>query len=108
MALGRWHGKPLADFTSARAAEAGAPDDIAKLRRGHARPWALAAHRAGFAGIFYRLREDPKRRKGIALFHDAGEHPPAVQPPAQQLPVGLRTEIGALFGGEFRGDPILK
>jgi hypothetical protein len=109
MPLDQFHGKKIADFTSAAVDRFGAPLDIAALSRSDARPWASMAHRSGFAGILYRLREDPKRRLGLALFAESGTSPePANQPFPQPLPVGLRHELLDLFDGEYRGDPVLK
>ena len=106
MPLDRWYGKPIADFTSREAERHGAPADIAALPRSEARPWARAACAVGFAGVLYRLREDPARRFGLALFGDAGEHPPPGTVAAVPLPVGLRHELEDLFEGEYRGDPL--
>jgi len=108
MSLDRWHGQSIADFSSSAAKHFGAPDDIAALDRKDARAWALAAQRAGFRGILYRLREDPSSRLGLALFGPAGEHGPPGQPDPQPLPVGLRRELWDLFDGDYRGDPLLK
>jgi hypothetical protein len=108
MSLQRWSGERFADFTSEHAAPYGAPEDVAGLTRAEARPWAEAAHAAGFKGIVYRLREDPLHRRGLALFHTAGEYPPDNQPFAMGLPVGLRRELADLFEGEFRGAPLPK
>lgn len=108
MSLKRWDGERFADFTSRRGVAHGAPEDIAGLTRMEARPWAQAAHEAGFKGIIYQLREDPLRRRGLALFHNAGEYPPDNQPFANPLPVGLRTELRDLFEGEYRGAPLPK
>jgi hypothetical protein len=99
---------PITDFTSAAVEWFGAPTDVACLDRVRARPWAWAAHAAGFGGILYRLREDPKRRLGLALFGDAGENPPSFQPDGVSLPVGLQHELTDLFDGEYRGDPLLR
>jgi hypothetical protein len=108
MSLKRWSDECLADFTSPQAALHGVPEDIAGLTRAEARPWAEAAHEAGFKGIIYRLREDPLRRRGMALFHTAGEYPPDDQPFPIPLPVGLRRELSDLFEGEYRGAPLPK
>ncbi len=105
--LDSYHGKRVADFTSGAVRYFGAPVDVASLLRAHARPWARAASYGGFEGILYRLREDPKRRLGLALFGDAGApDPPANQPFPQEMPVGLRQEVLTLFDGEYRGDPL--
>jgi hypothetical protein len=106
MPLDRWYGTRIADFASPLAVDHGAPSDIAALSRRDARPWANAARTCGFTGILYRLREDPQHRVGLALFGDAGEHPPANQVAPVGLPVGLRREMQDLFHGEFRGDPL--
>jgi hypothetical protein len=107
MPLDQFYGSRIADFTSAAMACLGAPVDVASLSRDAARPWARAAHAGGFAGILYRLREDPKRRLGLALFGKAGAPPePAGQPFPQPLPVGLRNELHVLFDGDYRGDPL--
>lgn len=108
MPLNRWYGCRLADFTWPGTAAGDAPPDIATLDRGDARQWAAAAHAVGFAGILYRLREDPHRRQGLALFSAAGEHAAPDQPSPQPLPVGLRHELVDLFDGELRGDPLPK
>lgn len=109
MPLDAYHGLAIADFTSKAVTKFGAPADIAALPRAEARPWAVAAHEGGFAGIRYRLREDPKHRLGLALFGNAGEaEPPAGQLDPLVLPVGLRNEVLALFEGEYRGDPVPK
>jgi RES domain-containing protein len=109
MPLEAFHGKVIADFTSAVVDRFGAPVDIAMLERAQARPWAAAAHEAGFAGVLYRLKEDPKRRLGLALFGEAGALPePDRQAFPQPLPVGLRNELLDLFDGEYRGDPLPK
>jgi RES domain len=107
MPLVAYHGLLIADFTSKAVTRFGAPADVAALPRAEARPWARAAHAGGFAGIQYRLREDPKHRLGLALLCKAGqaEPPPGQQSPFE-LPVGLRNEMLALFDGEYRGDPI--
>jgi hypothetical protein len=100
-------GERIADFTSAAVEYFAAPPDIAALTRAEARPWARKAHDGGFAGILYRLREDSKRRLGLALFGTAGPcDPPSDQPFPQELPVGLRQEVLDLFEGEYRGDPL--
>lgn len=106
MPLDRWFGEPIADFTSTRVTHHGAPSDIAAISRAEARPWAEAAWAAGFHGILYSLGQDPLRRRGLALFGDAGEHPPAQQPAPVILPVRLRNEVADLFDGEYRGDPL--
>jgi hypothetical protein len=106
MPLGRWYGERIANFTSEDTPRYGAPADIAILDRPCARRWALAAHRSGFQGLLYRLREDPQRRCGLALFGHAGESPPPGQSAPSPLPVGLRKELLALFEGEYRGDPL--
>lgn len=108
MPLDRWYDVPIADFTSAAVEWFGAPTDVACLDRVRARPWSWAAHAAGFGGILYRLREDPKRRLGLALFCNAGEDPPSFQPDGVSLPVGLQHELTDLFDGEYRGDPLLR
>jgi hypothetical protein len=106
MPLDRWYGERIADFTNEDVVSFGAPADIAGEDRASARPWALAVRAAGFAGIHYRLREDPLHRSGLALFGDRGEHPAPNQPPPVVLPVGLRNELSVLFDGEYRGDPL--
>jgi RES domain len=108
MPLDRWYGKRIADFTAPTIRRHGLPVDIAALDRSVARPWALAARRGGFYGILYRLREDPERRRGLALFHDAGEYAPVDQPFPQPIVVGIRHDLVALFDGEYRGDPLFK
>jgi hypothetical protein len=108
MPLDRWYALPIADFTSAAVEWFGAPTQISELDRADARPWAAAAHAAGFGGILYRLREDPRRRLGLALFGSDGENAPEFQPPPSALPVRLQHELTDLFDGEHRGDPILK
>jgi hypothetical protein len=108
MPLDRWYALPIADFTSAAVEWFGAPTQISELDRADARPWAAAAHAAGFGGILYRLGEDPKKRLGLALFGRAGENVPPFQPPPALLPVGLQHELTDLFDGEHRGDPVLK
>jgi hypothetical protein len=50
MSLKRWSGERFADFTSRQTVLQGAPEDIAGLTRAEARPWAQAAHEAGFKG----------------------------------------------------------
>jgi hypothetical protein len=105
MPLDRWHDKPIADFTDPSVVDHGAPADIAMVSREEARPWAVAARRAGFDGIRYLLREDPHRRYGLALFGTRGEHAPAVQPSSSRLPAGLRNELVELTG-DYRGDPL--
>lgn len=97
MALDRWHGKPLADFTDPTAIAHGAPPDIALVPRSEARRWAMNAQAAGFHGILYRLKNDPHRRRGLALFWEAGEHPAPGQPCPLRFPVGLRHELAGLF-----------
>ncbi|HEY1566942.1 MAG TPA: RES family NAD+ phosphorylase [Solirubrobacteraceae bacterium] len=105
--LDAYHGLAVADFTSSSVARFGAPADIAALPRSEARPWARAAHEGQFHGILYRLREDPKRRRGLALFGDGGPaDPPRGQQDPWELPTGLRNEMHTLFEGEYRGDPI--
>ncbi|MFL5828155.1 MAG: RES domain-containing protein [Thermoleophilaceae bacterium] len=105
MPLDDFYGKRIADFTSGAVRYFGAPDDVAGLPCDEARPWARAAHAGGFAGILYRLREDPNRRLGLALFGPAGPHAePAQQGLPQGLPVRLRKEVHLLFEGEYRGD----
>ena len=106
MPLDRWYGERIADFTAPEIDSQGAPTDIAALARSDARPWAEAAHDAGFSGILYRLREDPAHRLGLALFHHAGEHAPPNLVAPVGLVVGLRHELQDLFEGEFRGDPL--
>jgi hypothetical protein len=116
MPLDRWYGRPIADFTSPGAASHGAPADVAAITRAQGREGALAARAAGFHGILYRLGQDPglldpstgavERRRGLALFGNAGDNPPAAQPPPSGLPAGLRNEVLALFNGEYRGDPL--
>ena len=108
MSLDRWYGTPIADFTTSTVSQYGAPTRISALDRADARPWALAAQRGGFQGILYRLREDPKHRRGLALFYKACEHEPPIQPYPQPIVVGMRNDLLDLFDGEYRGDPILK
>jgi hypothetical protein len=108
MPLDRWFGERIADFTSDAVKLFGLPADIASVDRGEARPFAVAALGAGFKGILYRLREDPQRRLGLALFWEGGEHPAIDQSPAVPIPVGLRNELRDLFDGEYRGDPLPK
>lgn len=108
MSLDRYYNTRVADFTAPSVSQYGAPTCIAALDRADARPWALAAHRGGFQGILYCLREDPKHRRALALFHDAGEHGPPNQPYPQPIVVGIRNDLLDLFDGEYRGDPILK
>lgn len=104
--LDRWYGERIADLTSEAALQYGAPVDLPMLARACSRPWAIAAQRGGFKGILYRLREDPRRRRGLALFGRAGECTPPGQPGSSPLPVGLREELTELFEGEYRGDPL--
>jgi RES domain len=108
MPLDRWYGTRIADFTSPACDSYGAPPDIAGLSRAEARPWAIAAHDAGFTGIHYKLCEDPAHRVGLALFHEAGEHPPMGAAGGVALPVGLRRGLTDLFEGDSRGDPLPK
>jgi hypothetical protein len=107
MPLDRFYGTRIADFTSGALRYFKAPLDVASLARAEARPWARAARASGFGGILYRLREDPERRLGLALFGEAGPaDPPDAQPLPQPLPVGLRQEVLRLFEGGYRGDPL--
>ena len=109
MSLERWYGKKIADFTAVRVGDFGAPKDIANLPRSEARPWAIAAFDGGYSGILYHLREDPKRRLGLALFDRAGARSASANQGAPApLPVGLRSELTLLFEGEYRGDPLPK
>jgi hypothetical protein len=76
MPLEPWHNTRIADFTSELAADFNAPRHIECLDHDEARPWAEAAHAGGFAGVLYHLRRDPRKRRGLALFSEAGENPP--------------------------------
>lgn len=105
LGLDRWHGKPIADFTSPAAHDDhGAPGDIALVDRAEARAWAVAALSGGFHGVLYRLQMDPERRFGLALFYDSGplNTSPSDGTP-QRLPVGLKRELHELIG-TYRGD----
>lgn len=104
ISLERWHGLRVADFTAPQAV----PAQVEQLDRDQARPWAAAAHAAGFAGIVYRLREDPQSRRALAMFGSAGPLDVTDQPFAQPLPVGLRNDLLELFDGQYRGDPIAR
>jgi hypothetical protein len=110
MPLDRYYGRRVADFSSPAARYLGAPRNFDQLIREEARPIADRAHAAGFAGILYRLHQDPERRLGLALFGPAGplDPEPANQPPPVWLVTGLRNEFLELFDGEYRGDPIPK
>lgn len=108
MPLDRFYGTRIADFTSGAVRYFSVPVGVASLTRAEARPWARAAHAGGFGGILYRLRDDPERRLGLALFGDAGPaDAPDTQPFPQPLPVGLRQEVLRLFEGGYRGDPLV-
>jgi hypothetical protein len=106
MALDRWYELPIADFTSPAVTAHGAPADVASVSRAEGRMWAEATRHAGFHGILYRLGQDPKHRRGLALFYEAGEHALPSQPSPICLPVGLRKDVAELFDGEYRGDPL--
>jgi hypothetical protein len=100
--LNAWFGKPLADFASPDVAVRGGPADVALLTRAEGRGWALAAQHAGYAGIRYRLGQDPCRRLGLALFCAHGRSDLPFHSTVA-LPVRPRNELLALFG-TYRGD----
>lgn len=113
MALDQWHGKKIADFTSARLPELGVPL-LRDLSCANARPWAEAAHAAGFHGILYALHRDPEHRPGLALFGKAGAmEKPGAQGAGQPLVVRYLREAMELinqdespFQSKFGGDPL--
>lgn len=103
MPLDRWFGHKIADMTSPFMLDGlSCVVDVTAISRAEARLWAVAAHRAGFGGILYRLREDPERRRGLALFAEAGEAEFANAVAAQPVVVGARRELHDLLG--YRGD----
>lgn len=105
MPLDWYHGKRVADFTAGGLVALGAPADIGTLSRADARPWAVAALNAGYAGILFRLHQDPQRRHGLALFGPAGPRDLLPhQPPGTPLSVGQQHELQDLFGGAWSGD----
>lgn len=106
MPLDAYEGKRIADFTSAAARHYGLPADFDALTRAQARPYAEQAFQERFAGVLYRLHQDPQHRTGLALFGPAGPlaEPPAHQTPPTELPVQLRNDLLAIFAGEYRGD----
>lgn len=109
MPLNAYHGLRVADFTAAESHEHfGAPTDVGRVSHTEGQRWALAAHTAGFAGVLFRLNQDPERRIGLALFGDADEHAPhsAHAQWSAELPVGLLHELQWMFGGEWSGDPL--
>lgn len=102
MPLDRWYGCKVADMTSPILLDRSNPVDITAITRREARPWAVAVHRAGFAGILYKLSEDPEQRRGLAVFWSAGEQEPSNVVPPQPIVVGARRELHDLLG--YRGD----
>jgi hypothetical protein len=110
MPLDHYFGRRIADFSSRAAQYHDVPRNFDDLSRAEARPFAERAHAAGFAGILYRLHQDPERRLGLALFGTAGPlvPVPANQPNPVELVAGLRNELRDLFDGEYLGDPIPK
>lgn len=106
MPLDRWYGKPIADFTSREAERHGARPTSPHCPEARQDPGRRRPGDVSFAGVLYRLREDPARRVGLALFGDVGEHPPPGVVATVPLPVGLRHELEDLFEGEYRGDPL--
>lgn len=108
MPLDAYYGQRIADFTSRATRYDGVPRNFDQLSREEARPFAQRAHAGGFAGILYRLHQDPERRLGLALFGTAGPlvPEPANQPPPVEVVTGLRHELRDLFDGEYRGDPV--
>jgi hypothetical protein len=107
MALDEFYDKPIADFTSPDLEQYGAPRAVELLGRPDARPWALAAHKAGFVGIRYRLRKDPQHRTALALFGPNGPGPkPQTQGEPQPFVVGQIHLAGELANREFTGDPL--
>jgi hypothetical protein len=102
MPLDRWYGRKIADMTSGIPLDSANPVDVTTIGRHAARPWALAAHHGGFGGLLYKLNEDPKQRRGLALFWKAGEHKPSNCVAPQPIVVGARRELGDLLG--YRGD----
>ena len=113
MALEQWCGRPIADFTSARLTELGVPL-LREISRAEARPWAEAAHAAGFDGILYALRRDPEHRPGLALFGKAGPmEKPVGQGAGQPLVIRYLREAVELANHDdgrsqcnFGGDPL--
>ena len=84
MPLDRRYGRKIADMTVPIAVDPANPVNATTISRPEARPWALAAHRGGFDELLYELSEDPKCRRGLALFWEAGEHePPNVVTPSR-------------------------
>ena len=77
------------------------------LDRDQARARAEPARRGGFAGLLWRLRDDPQRRLGMALFGPVGApaRVPPHQPAQQPQPVGPRHELTDLFNGSTEARP---
>ncbi len=107
MALDEFYAKPIADFTSRLAVRFGAPAHIEQLDRADARPWAQAAWDGGFRGIRYRLKKDPERRFGLALFAPAGARAkPVTQGEPQPFVIGQIHAASEPPQRHFRGDPL--
>jgi hypothetical protein len=106
MPLDRWYGKRLADFASPEVERFGAPPAIENVPHPESQAWALAACRGSFAGIRYRLKMDPNRKMlGLALFWDAGKHPPRDEQDALPTVVRLRKAMAYLAEG-YPDDPL--